>query len=188
MTLFWLAFQRWIEPPKSRPKLQATLVLSTPIHPMTCASIMTTDLVTVSPDTTVGDTIRLLTERRFRSIPSVDDAGNFLGQFGVQTVLGLAMPQVAGMGLKGPMSDIQFIHDNMDDLRRRLSDDWNDPVSKYLDADCSTLNPDDDMTHVVQMLFQSRGNMPVLEGDGNKLVGIVSYWDVLDHLFGGIKA
>ena len=149
---------------------------------------MTTDLVTVSPDTTLGDTIRLLTERRFRSIPIVDEAGKFLGQFGVQGVLGLAMPQVAGMGLKGPMSDIQFIHDNMDDLRRRLSDNWNDSVGSYLNEDAPTLKPEDDMTHVVQMLFQSRGNIPVLESEGNKLVGIVSYWDVLDHLFSGIDA
>ena len=86
------------------------------------------------------------------------------------------------------MSDIQFIHDNMDDLRRRLSDNWDDAVSSYLNEDCPTLKPEDDMTHVVQMLFQSRGNMPVLEGDTKKLVGIVSYWDVLDHLFSGIKA
>ncbi|PCJ53048.1 MAG: hypothetical protein COA70_10320 [Planctomycetota bacterium] len=188
MTLFWLAFQRWIDPPKSRPKLRATLILSAPFHPMTCASIMTTDLVTVSPDTTVGDTIRLLTERRFRSIPIVDDAGKFLGQFGVQSVLGLAMPHVAGMGLKGPMSDIQFIHDNMEDLRRRLADNWNDSVGSYLDADRPTLKPEDDMTHVVQMLFQSRGNMPVLEAGSHQLVGIVSYWDVLDHLFDGLDA
>ncbi|MHC4380398.1 MAG: CBS domain-containing protein, partial [Planctomycetota bacterium] len=105
---------------------------------MTCASIMTTELVTVSPDTTVGDTIRLLTERRFRSIPVVAASGKLLGQFGVQGVLGLAMPHVAGMGLKGPMSDISFIHDDMSDLRRRLADNWNDPVGDYVNDDFAT--------------------------------------------------
>ena len=149
---------------------------------------MTTDLVTVSSDTTVGDTIRLLTERRFRSIPIVDAAGNFIGQFGVQAVLGLAMPHVAGMGLNGPMSDIQFVHDSMKDLRRRLSDNWNDPVSQYASTDYTVLKPEDDMTHVVQSLFQARGNMPVVDPGNNKLVGIVSYWDVLEHLFDGLDA
>ncbi|MHC4823585.1 MAG: CBS domain-containing protein [Planctomycetota bacterium] len=155
---------------------------------MTCASIMTTELVTVSPDTTVGDTIRLLTERRFRSIPVVAASGKLLGQFGVQGVLGLAMPHVAGMGLKGPMSDISFIHDDMSDLRRRLADNWNDPVGDYVNDDFATLKPDDDMTHVVQTLYSTRGNMPVVEPGTGKMVGIVSYWDVLEHLLGGIEA
>lgn len=149
---------------------------------------MTTDLVTVSPDTTVGDTIRLLTERRFRSIPVVNDRGKLLGQFGVQGVLGLAMPHVAGMGLKGPMSDISFIHDDMSDLRRRLGGHWNDPVSKYVCDDFTTLKPEDDMTHVVQTLYSTRGNMPVVEPESGKMVGIVSYWDVLEHLLQDIDA
>lgn len=147
---------------------------------------MTTDLVTVSPDTTVGETIRLLTERRFRSIPVVDSAGALLGQFGVQGVLALGMPHVAGMGLKGPMSDITFVHDNMDDIRRRLADDWNDPVRLYVDSDFEVLHPKDDLTNVLQSLYQTRGNMPVVDPDNGKLVGIVSYWDVLERLFAGL--
>ncbi|MDA0667011.1 MAG: CBS domain-containing protein [Planctomycetota bacterium] len=150
---------------------------------MTCASIMTTDLVTVSPDTTVGDTIRLLTERRFRSIPVVDKAGTLLGQFGVQGVLGLSMPRVAGMGLRGSMSNISFVHDNMSDIRRRLADNLEDPVGNYVSGEFITLKPKDDLTHVVQSLYQSRGNMPVVDPDSGKLVGIVSYWDALEHIF-----
>jgi len=149
---------------------------------------MTTDLVTVSPDTTLGKTIRLLTERRFRSIPIVDASGILLGQFGVQGVLALGMPHVAAMGLKGPMSDISFVHDNMNDIRRRLSDNWNDPVGDYLDGDSEVLNPEDDLTNVMQSLYQSRGNMPVVDPDSGKLVGIVSYWDVLERLFAGLDA
>lgn len=188
MTPIWLAYQPWNALPQSRPKLRATLGLPSQFHPMTCASIMTTDLVTVSPDTTVGDTIRLLTERRFRSIPVVDDTGTLLGQFGVQDALALGMPHVAGMGLKGPMSDITFVHDNMDDIRRRLSDNWNDAVGSYVNSDFATLGPDDDLTNVIQSLYQTRGNMPVVDPVSGKLVGIVSYWDVLEHLFDGIKA
>ncbi|MDA1113260.1 MAG: CBS domain-containing protein [Planctomycetota bacterium] len=144
---------------------------------------MTTDLVTVSPDTTVGDTIRLLTERRFRSIPVVDKAGTLLGQFGVQGVLGLSMPRVAGMGLRGSMSNISFVHDNMSDIRRRLADNLEDPVGNYVSGEFITLKPKDDLTHVVQSLYQSRGNMPVVDPDSGKLVGIVSYWDALEHIF-----
>lgn len=183
MTAIRLAYQRRNALPKSRPKLRATLILSTPFQSMTCASIMTTDLVTVSPDTTVGDTIRLLTERRFRSIPVVDKAGTLLGQFGVQGVLGLSMPRVAGMGLRGSMSNISFVHDNMSDIRRRLADNLEDPVGNYVSGEFITLKPKDDLTHVVQSLYQSRGNMPVVDPDSGKLVGIVSYWDALEHIF-----
>lgn len=149
---------------------------------------MTTEPITVSPDTTVGEAIRLLCERRFRSVPIIDSGGGLIGQFSVRDILHLAMPHVAGMGLEGPMADITFMPDKLKDLRRRIADNWSDPVSKYAADDYVILRPNDPMTHVVQALYSGTGYMPVVDPESNKLVGIVSYWDILGPLFDGLDA
>ncbi len=148
---------------------------------------MKTDLITVSPDTKVGEAIRLLFGRHFRSVPIVDEDMHLIGQFSVRDILSLAMPCVAGMGLSGPMSDITFMPDDFEDVRRRLSDNWGDPVSKYALDDYIVLRPNDPMTHVVQALYRCRAYMPVVDPDTEKLVGVVSYWDVLEKLVDGIE-
>ncbi len=40
---------------------------------------MTTDVVTCRPDTAIEDLMRVMTERRFRHVPVVDDDGALVG-------------------------------------------------------------------------------------------------------------
>jgi len=143
---------------------------------------MRPDPVTVRDTTTVGETIRLLCDQRFRSVPVVDADGKMLGQFGVHRVLELAVPGSATTGVHGRTRDYPFLHDDMEDLRRRIADEWGQPVSRFLEEGREPLNPEDAMTRVVMRLYGSQDNIPVVDDTG-KLVGIVSYWDVLDHLF-----
>jgi CBS domain-containing protein len=146
---------------------------------------MCTDLTTVSADTTVGETITLLIKNHFRSIPVVSDEGRLIGQFGVNTVLELSVPFATKLAREGPMTDISFMDDNMDDLRRRLAKVWNEPVRKYAYKSVPSLNPNDSLTRTLLALAKTQDNIAVVDPDTRILVGIVSYWDVLDHLSDG---
>lgn len=152
---------------------------------MTCASIMRPDPITVRDSTSVGDTVRLLCDNRFRSVPVVNDQGNMIGQFGVHRVLQLAIPGVATVDIHGTDREFPFVNDSMDDLRRRIGDEWTQPVGRFVENNHIPLKPDDPMTRVVTRLYGTQDNIPVIDNDG-KLVGIVSYWDVLDRLFDGL--
>jgi CBS-domain-containing membrane protein len=137
--------------------------------------------MTVTANVTVGETVKLLAEKRFRSIPVVDDDGKMLGQFGVSNLLKLAIP--ASASAKGGMRSADFMNDSITDLQRRLSDDWDKPVSDYCDNDTQTLAPDDSLTRTVICIAEGKqDNIPVVDPDSNRLVGIISYWDILDHL------
>lgn len=152
---------------------------------MTCSSIMCTDLTTVSADTKVGETIRLLAKHHYRSIPVVSDEGRLIGQFGVHTVLELSVPVATKIAREGPMTDISFMNDNMDDLRRRLAKVWNEPVRKFAYKSVPSLNPSDSLTRTLLALAKTQDNIAVVDPDTRILVGIVSYWDVLDQLSDG---
>lgn len=149
---------------------------------------MRTDLTKVSADTTVGDTIAILVKNHFRSVPVVSDEGRLIGQFGVHTVLTLAVPAATQIAREGPMTDISFMDDHFIDLRRRLAKVWDEPVRKYAYKAMPSLNPSDSLTRTLQHLSQTQDNIAVVDPDTRILVGIVSYWDVLDRLADGLKA
>lgn len=53
----------------------------------TVASLMTSDVVTVSADAAVADVMRLMTERRFRHLPVLDDDGELIGLVSIGDVV-----------------------------------------------------------------------------------------------------
>jgi len=153
---------------------------------MPCSDIMNSHPVTVPVGTSVGSTIAILCSGRYRSLPVVDADGKMLGQFGVHRVLELAVPTIATLGVHGKPLDIGFLRDKMSDLRRRLADEWDQPVERYLEKPGRVLHPDDAMTKVVLAVYGVQGNIPVVDPETKALVGIVSYWDVINHLLDGL--
>lgn len=53
----------------------------------TVAALMTTDVVTVSYDAAVADVMRLMTERRFRHLPVLDEEGTLIGLVSIGDVV-----------------------------------------------------------------------------------------------------
>lgn len=51
------------------------------------ASIMTSDVVTVSSDADVSELMRLMTERRIRHVPVIDEAGDLVGVVSIGDVV-----------------------------------------------------------------------------------------------------
>ena len=77
--------------------------------------------------------------------------------------------------------------DRFTDLQRRLAKVWDEPVRKYAYKATQSLNPSDSLTRTLQRLAQTQDNIAVVDPDTKILVGIVSYWDVLDRLADGQK-
>lgn len=149
---------------------------------MTVASIMHPDPLTLRADQTVGEAVRILREHRFRSVPVIESNGTMIGQFSVRTILSLLLPRVAT--LRGGLRRLSFMHDSMEDLRRRLSDNLDEPLRDHAHTNVECVGPDDPLSQTVLVLFEKQENLPVVNEVG-KLVGILSYWDVVDHLVEG---
>jgi len=147
---------------------------------MTCASIMHPNPVTVRSTQTVGDAIGILEKNVFRSIPVTDGEGTLLGQFGVHGVLRMLVPRIATEKLGLP--HLPFIKHDLEDLKRRLRGFWDKQVGEFVETDASVMHPDTPLTKAVLALYDTHDNLPVVDRQTGRLVGIISYWDVVKRL------
>lgn len=141
---------------------------------------MTPDPTTVRSDEPLSRAIEILRDNRFRSVPVVDAQGVMVGQFGIHGLLSLIVPKAAFMD--GDIPNLAFVNDDFDDLQRRLVEERDQPVGRFAKKDPVVLHPDTALTHVVLSLYNCHNNLPVVERKTGKLVGIVSYWDIVGRL------
>ena len=127
------------------------------------SSVMTTDVVTVTPDTSIGEAITLLRDGNFRQLPVVEE--NRL--VGIVTDRDLRQATDSPLVLREKWYD-EFL---LDEIK----------VKSCMAANPITVTPDTSVLDAVRLLRQFKfGGLPVVKGD--TLVGIVTLIDVLDFL------
>lgn len=132
---------------------------------MTADEIMTTDLVTVEETTRIGEAYRLLSELSIRHLPVVS-GGEIAGMLSDRDFRSLGLDAVTDMA-------------RMDDLTARMSG----PVSNLMSSGLLTVERGTDVKEIIDLMVDEKvGAVPVVEGDSNDLVGLVSYVDVLRAL------
>ena len=149
---------------------------------MSCAAIMTKEPLTVREDETVADAAAKLVAHRYMSLPALDANGRYIGMFGIYDLLGLLVPRVALAG--NLMANLRFIGDDPEELRRRYAEVKSRRVSEAVDRNGARLHPDSPEVEAVRLCCRSHAAIPVIEKATEKVVGIVSCWDVLRALAG----
>ena len=144
------------------------------------SDIMTSPVVTIGPDATVGEAASLMLERGFGGVPVVGESDKYLGI----VTENWFMPQEEGYPLmRGTtfsllgewMGDASNIEEAMDKARNVRVGDVLQPGHPYVDAK----TPVGDIASA--MMKDHVHHMPVLQG--GKVVGMVSRHDFL-KLFG----
>ena len=116
------------------------------------ADIMNRDVVTVSPEMTLAEAVRVFTKNRVGGAPVVDQDRRVIGM----------------------ISELQLL-DVVFDLEARDL-----PVSSYLAPNVQCVLPTDSLAHVGQLFaLYSFRRLPVVEND--RLVGIVTRRDLMNH-------
>lgn len=153
---------------------------------VTTAAIMTRDPLTVRDDESVADAAAKLISHHYMSLPVVDLQGRYTGMFGIYDLLGLLLPRVALAG--NLMSNLRFISDDPDELRRRYTEVKSRRVSDVVDRNGARLNPDSPEIEAIRLCCRSHAAIPVVEKNTEKVIGIVSCWDALRTLAGTPKS
>ena len=152
---------------------------------MTVDAIMTRDVVTLKATDTVSHGLRVMHEEHVRTLPVVDDDGRFLGLFGIRQVVHLLLPKAAQ--IEYGLTNLSFMPDDLGELLHRLQQVGQKPVADFLApaTDVLSCKPSTPMPEVLELLHQSfNTSLPVVivEGSENRVVGMVSSWDVLERL------
>lgn len=129
-------------------------------RPVDVAAIMTADVESIRPDTTVGDALDLMDSLSIRHLPVVEG----------RTIVGL----VSDRDLAGHVLPLRAAIADPAEANSRL----HTPVSELLRAEVLTVAAADEVGRAIDaMLTFGVGAVPVV--DGGALVGIVTTVDVL---------
>jgi CBS domain-containing protein len=138
--------------------------------------IMTTDVVTVNPDTTVGELADILAKKKISGVPVVDGRGGVLGMVSEADII------VQDADLHFPyyvqflemVIYLQSVHKFEERVRKQIAS----KVSEIMTEDVVSVSPEESVREVATLMAdRSVNRLPVIEN--GRLVGIVTRGDIV---------
>jgi CBS domain-containing protein len=135
---------------------------------MIAADLMTPEPVTVQPDDDVSTAFSLLQESPIRHLPVVNESDELVGMLSDRDLRALLVPHF-------------FRQEVVENIVTRARA----PVSTLMSGNVLCVDMEDDVSVIAELILEHKvGAVPVVDGDG-KLVGIVSYVDLIRHYLRG---
>ncbi|NVB41132.1 CBS domain-containing protein [Pseudenhygromyxa sp. WMMC2535] len=137
---------------------------------MSVEAIMTKEVLSVSPETTVREAVRLLEDSDVRHLPVVEGGCELVGI-------------VSDRDLREYRIPVMLEIERLDEEDRARADRILDtPVSEAMNTDIVAVDSSESIDSVIAAMIEYRvGAVPVVDRDSDELVGIVSYIDVLRY-------
>lgn len=149
---------------------------------------MTTNPVVIKQTESVAKAMRMLLDNRLLGLPIIDDDGRYVGMFLRSRLVALLLPTIVQLEERLPevsrLLELGFMSDTLEDAHDRFQKVAADPVGKYLQTDTPILRLDTPVMNAVLYLYRTRSYLPVVDEASNKLLGVVSTWDVLGRIAG----
>ncbi|HKY36688.1 MAG TPA: CBS domain-containing protein [Polyangiaceae bacterium] len=129
---------------------------------MIARELMSLDPYVAAATASLRQVMQILGEADVRHVPIVEE----------ERLVGI----ISDRDLRAVMPPALARFDRPEQVERVLSQ----PVSQLMSSDVLTVGPDDEMQEVVDLMIEHKiGAVPVVEPGSAKLLGIVSYVDVL---------
>ena len=144
--------------------------------------IMTSDVLTTTPETSVLDVARIFAEKKFNGLPVVDKENRLIGLvteynlITAETLLHLPTLEKISKSAESPLKDLEY-------LSAQVKKTTELKVNEIMEKDPITLLFDDTFEKALEVLNQHHrvNPIPVVDKE-NKLVGVVSRYDLLKLL------
>ncbi|MBA1445252.1 MAG: CBS domain-containing protein [Gammaproteobacteria bacterium] len=76
------------------------------------------------------------------------------------------------------LTSLSFVYETLGDLHQRLQGMEHEPISICMKQDVEIVTPDTSLVETLLVLYRNRTSIPVVDPENNKLLGMISYWDV----------
>ncbi|HEX3095810.1 MAG TPA: CBS domain-containing protein [Patescibacteria group bacterium] len=145
---------------------------------MLVKDLMTSKVITVSPDTKVGDVAQLIHEHHFTGVPVVNKEGRVVGTISERDFItansGLYLPTYIKM-----LSSIDFVQGAHKSLPDSVNKVVNATAKDIMNQSVPFVRPDTTMEELASVFAVKRVNpIPVTDAD-NRLLGIISRSDLI---------
>lgn len=143
---------------------------------MTASDIMSTDVVTVTPDTALSDLAKKFVETRFSNLPVLDEAGKLIGVISetdlIEQQRPLHIPTVM------TLFDWVFAFGNEKRFQEEVDRVTAAVVGELYQKDPVVCTPDTSVRDIAGLMSQHKVHLlPVV--DGGAMVGVVARLDVI---------
>lgn len=152
----------------------------------TCRAVMNQDAQVARVGDSIAQGLDLLLAHRLLAVPIVDHERRYRGMLLKSRLMSLLLPAAATLGDSlhpiSRMPDIAFMTLGVDDLRRAFAAVADQPVEKFADITTPVFRPDSPLSSALLQLHRTRNFVPVVEEGSNRLLGVISTWDILARL------
>jgi len=155
--------------------LPALADIDLPSH-LLVRDVMTSRLVSVGPETPLGDAARLMVERDVRALPVVDDAGSLLGMVTHRELLRFLIPDYLQRTKSG-----EFRAPTKSQIQRGSSDPRQIPVREAMARTVLCLAEDQTLTDVATLMSSKDVDRFPVVREG-KVVGFLTRADLIRRL------
>ncbi|MEA1938312.1 MAG: hypothetical protein U9N14_04395, partial [Pseudomonadota bacterium] len=111
---------------------------------MECRFIMRSPPTRIHIDAPAMDAVNLMVIKHMQNLPVVDHEERFLGEIGVQGILGRMLP--LGLTEHPESNRLNFLRETLDDLRDKFHTIVDLPISEIMDKDVPRVAPDNRST------------------------------------------
>jgi CBS domain-containing protein len=141
--------------------------------------IMTTQVITISPQASVSDLANLLKKERISGVPVIDDAGKLVGVATQSDLIDRArkydLPHVL------TILDAHIFLETPSHFKKKLEKLLASSVIDIMSTETVTISPDLPMDEIASLMAQKKVHtLPLMED--NKLVGIIGKIDIVRAL------
>jgi len=147
---------------------------------MSTPAIYQTDFPRLAATDSVDVALRRMLDDSVSDLPVVDASGALVGMFKLEKLYAMLLPRAALLG--HGMSGLTFVSDTLQELREKMRDIGDDPVLDYVIKADHVIHPDTPPLEIVLLLHNGVNNVPVVDKDSRRLVGMVSARDLLTAL------
>lgn len=153
---------------------------------MSCKEALIKNAITLPPDATVDDALRLINDREIRTIPVVDADNRFVGMFGLHCLMEDLLPMAARM--EGGITDLGFVEGGAPGAAKRIRKLAPLPLKGLVEKTdkSAVLSPDLPMLEVIRRLAEFGSPLPVVD-DNHSFIGLVSEQSCLSFLNNVLK-
>ncbi len=147
---------------------------------MTCKTAMITDVLTVKPDTTIGDALKILIDNKIRAMPVIDDNGAYIAMFDFHEVWKKLLPSY--VDAKYAPEHLNFLKNTFDDVVEKANEIKAAKVEEVMDTEKPVMKENTTFWEAVLQMHKCRGPLAVVSEDGKTLIGLLTSQNMIQDL------
>ncbi len=147
---------------------------------MIAANVMTKDIVTIGPESTMLDALRLIKKKEIRQVPVLDRTGRVEGLITPRKLFKAILPPYVAEGM---LEDVKFAPE-LPEFIRNIEKLAQKGVEEVLDRDYVAVTPETSTMEVAALFYNpaKHAESILVLGPEKNLLGIISPWDVFRRI------